>query len=382
MIASRTIENRKQSGVVLVAFLLLLVTGASFVFLRGLNAAATQFYRDTQTASALAEAKAALIGRAATDNDRPGTLPCPDIDNDGSAELFSGTDCPAYMGRLPWRTLRLSDIRDGSDERLWYVLSPTYHDHPSAQPINSNTLGTLAVSGTVTANDVLAIVIAPGITLGGQERNSAAINNVLHYLEGENSDGDNDFVVASLNETFNDQLTVLTWDSLLPTVERRVAGELRNVLNNYFANSSATPSARYYPYAAKFDDSSYTCTFNERHGHVPLAIGSCSGTAVVLPLWFQTNNWHTVTYYAVAPSCTTTTPGCAGALLTVNNSSPPVNNKQAIVVMTGQKLPGQIRPTTNVVDYLEAENGTPNDDIFEKITGSPTFNDVVTVVAP
>ena len=250
MIASGTIEDRKQSGVVLVAFLLLLVTGASFVFLRGLNAAATQSYRDAQTASALAEAKAALIGRAATDNDRPGTLPCPDLDNDGSAELFTGADCPAYMGRLPWRTLRLSDIRGGSDERLWYVLSPAYRDHPSAQPINSNTLGTLDVSGTVTANDVLAIVIAPGITLGGQERNSANINNVLHYLEESNSDGDNDFVAASLSETFNDQLTVLTWDSLLPTVERRVAGELRNVLNDYFANSSATPSARYYPYAA------------------------------------------------------------------------------------------------------------------------------------
>jgi len=50
--------------------------------------------------------------------------------------------------------------------------------------------------------------------------------------------------------------------------------------------------------------------------------------------------------------------------------------------MTGQKLAGQTRPTTNVVDYLEGENGTPNDDIFEKITGSTTFNDVVTVVAP
>ena len=376
------IENRKQSGIVLVAFLLLLLTGASFVFLRGLNAAATQSYRDAQTASALADAKAALIGRAAADDNRPGSLPCPDTDNDGSAELFSGTVCPAYIGRLPWRTLRLSDIRDGSDERLWYVLSPAYRDHLSAQPINSDTLGTLNVSGSVTANNVLAIIIAPGITLGGQERNSANMNNVLHYLEESNSDGDNDFVVAIVNETFNDQLTVLTGDSLLPMVERRVAGELRNVLNNYFANSSATPSARYYPYAAKFDDSSYTCTLDERHGHVPLAIGLCSGTAIVLPLWFQPNDWHTVTYYAVAPSCTNTTPGCAGALLTVNNFSPPVDNKQAVVVMTGQKLAGQTRPTTNVVDYLEGENATPNDDIFKKITGCTTFNDVVTAVAP
>jgi hypothetical protein len=103
--------------------------------------------------------------------------------------------------------------------------------------------------------------------------------------------------------------------------------------------------------------------------------------------WFIANQWYRQTYYAVAPDLVpngggncATTPPC----LTVNNLPGPNNNKQAILVFAGRALDGQNpHPTGNVGDYLEFENSTPADSIFEHRAGpSPTINDRVVVVAP
>src|SRR6185436_16359760 len=87
---------------------------------------------DAKTRAALEYARQALIGRALGDGNRPGSFPCPDLDDDGSAELFTGSACPSYIGRLPWRTLGIGDLRDEAGERLWYALSPGFRDHPTA----------------------------------------------------------------------------------------------------------------------------------------------------------------------------------------------------------------------------------------------------------
>ncbi len=101
--------------------------------------------------------------------------------------------------------------------------------------------------------------------------------------------------------------------------------------------------------------------------------------------WFISNQWYRQTYYAVAPewvaggagNCTT------NPCLTVKNLPGP-NDKQAILVFTGRALDGQNpHPTGNPGDYLEGENSTPADLIFEHRAGpSPTINDRVVVVAP
>src|SRR5258706_6313971 len=58
----------------------------------------------------------------------PGYLPCPDLDDDGWAESTCGSQSgdsgqPERIGRLPWKTLGLPDLRDGYGERLWYAVS-------------------------------------------------------------------------------------------------------------------------------------------------------------------------------------------------------------------------------------------------------------------
>jgi hypothetical protein len=165
-----------QHGFGLALFLVILVLGTVAVLLSSPNTAALRVARDKVSDQALAQAKIALIGRAARDDNRPGSLPCPDTDGDGSAETFAGNDCPAYIGLLPWRTLGLPDLRDGSGERLWYALSPNFRDHPTAEPINSDLAGnieTRSPAGTVVAGDVVARVIAPGRAIGAQARPSA-----------------------------------------------------------------------------------------------------------------------------------------------------------------------------------------------------------------
>jgi hypothetical protein len=55
------------------------------------------------TDAAMAQAREALIGRAVAAIDRPGSLPCPDTDNDGDENWhISGIVCASYVGRLPW----------------------------------------------------------------------------------------------------------------------------------------------------------------------------------------------------------------------------------------------------------------------------------------
>ncbi len=138
--------HRHQKGVALLVLLALLGITATVLIMRISASAADTTDQDRRTAEALGLAREALIARAANDATSPGSLPCPDlvtnivgnVPNDGVADLFAGPNCPSYIGRLPWKTLGLPDLRDGYGERLWYVLSPNFRDNLAFVPINSD----------------------------------------------------------------------------------------------------------------------------------------------------------------------------------------------------------------------------------------------------
>src|SRR5215207_9438444 len=136
------LHSRGQALLILILMMgvgsMLLVYGSTTALGRAVKA-------ESYTRGVLDQARQALIGRAVADANRPGSLPCPDTDDDGSAELFVGSSCPSYVGRLPWRTLGIGDLRDAAGERLWYALSPNFRDHPTAPAINSDSTGTLTV---------------------------------------------------------------------------------------------------------------------------------------------------------------------------------------------------------------------------------------------
>lgn len=286
-------------------------------FLTGsLSRAGLNNKRDKITSDALSQAKDGLIGRATFDANHPGSLPCPDTNDDGVAE--SGSSCPNYIGRLPWITLGLPDLRDSSGERLWYALSPNFRD--SSNVINSNTVGTLQVydnTGTnllpQTGSEAVAIIFSPGSIVASQQRDTVANRNLSqNYLDiGPNSKNNTiatgPFIAADKTNSFNDRLMVITTSDIISKIEIRVVKELSAAFAYYL---TVPANNNKYPYPAGFnsctsksacysDTSGATCT-----GKIPVTTMTS-----ILPSWFGDNNWFDVIFYTAGTSIL---PGGAG----------------------------------------------------------------------
>lgn len=221
--ASAMCRPIRQRGAALFLILLLIVIGAGIVFVSRLKSADVELDAQRKTAAALAQAKEALLGRTVS-NDDPGTLPCPDINNDGIAESTvgqPGLQCPAYVGRFPWRTLGI-DAVDGAAERLWYVLDPNFRDLGAA--VLPTTTATLHVTGVSPVNNVAAVIIAPGVALSGQNRSLVNVNDQAQYLESYvNATTLND---PGPSATFNDILLAITAGQVHNASVNRMAREL------------------------------------------------------------------------------------------------------------------------------------------------------------
>jgi hypothetical protein len=188
-------------GFTLVLVLALLAAAACAFVSVELGSFGTGARRDAISERALAQAREALVAYAA---DRPinaavgpGYLPCPDLDDDGWAESTCGSQSgesgqSSRLGRLPWKTLGLPDLRDGHGERLWYAVSSKHKGLLNCAASRAcldmspdSAIGTISVrdaSGALihdgTSPDLynadrggaLAVVIAPGARLNEQKR--------------------------------------------------------------------------------------------------------------------------------------------------------------------------------------------------------------------
>lgn len=314
------------------ALLLLLGMFSLGLVLSNLNASQLRRERDDATNDALKQAKEALIGRAisvaltSAGQARPGDLPCPDLDDDGVAELSCGnasgtTQQSNRLGRIPWKTLGLPDLRDGYGERLWYAVSNNFKNNTRHMPLNSDTPGTITVrdiygnvrfDGTLpapgAAGGVVAVIIAPGPPIQRQGSASAQDRscvvgtncdsrlrcttspasltpkcNPANYLDiamGEDNasfvDSSTDgFILgdirdASSNTILNDRVAVITQAELMPLMENRVVAEVRNCLAEY-ANDTTRGNGRY-PWAAPLNPAappSYADVSGARFGRFP-----------------------------------------------------------------------------------------------------------------
>lgn len=424
--------RKSQQGAALVVVTIIGI-GAAALLVSALGKANSQAARDRITASALAQAKEALIGYAAgviltaAGASRPGDLPCPDTNDDGVAETSCGnasgsTGQASRLGRLPWKSLGLPDLRDGSGERLWYAVSNNFKKSTRTAKLNSDTFGTITVrdaSGAI-VNDgtnstgAIAVVIAPGAPItrldGLAQTRTSGDSTATNYLDIGNGEDNAAFVDGSANgfiqgpvqvsgvTVLNDRLIAITSDSLMPVLEKRVAGEVRQCLAA-FANKAANQGR--YPWAAPLNPAappSYADTSGSRFGRLPdtpfsrtkadsgnvmdddltaeCKINSLSG-------WWL--NWKEIVFYALAdaykPATPMTAPGC-GACLAVNPPSA-MADKQVAVFVAGRQLAGvsggQPRASNAdkgaIANYLEIENSTPADDTFCRHAVTPTFND-------
>lgn len=425
----------RQKGSTLLLLLLVIGIGAVALLVNALNKANAQIERDKITAAALAQAKEALIGYAArvsltpAGSPRPGDLPCPDLHALGDVqEGTSSTPCNGQaLGRLPWKTLKLPDLRDSSGERLWYAVSVNFKNSTRSGTLNSDTTGTITVrdpSGTITLDGsgttgAIAVIISPGAALTRQDsvvqsRASAGYNTATNYLDigvGEdNADfinsGTNGFIQGSIQASgitiLNDKIITITPADLMPAIEKRVAGEARQCLTEYAAETAPFNNQGRFPWAAPLNPAlapSYADVSGSRFGRIPdtpftntntdsiglmgnIWHGNCN-IASSSGWWFD-NNWKEMVFYALAdaykPVDPMTVPSC-GTCLTVNAPSATAN-KQIMVLVAGRRLAGvaggQPRTTDTdkgtIANYLENENAN-GDDIFERSAITSTFND-------
>lgn len=267
---------RRQRGAAMMIMLVIMIIGVITFLVGALSNSSLKSVRDQQASEVLVQARDALIGRAVSDASHPGSLPCPDSHPpgnvlEGTSDIMSGSNCPNYIGRLPWKTLGLPDLRDGNGERLWYALSPTLRDSNAAQPINSDTPGWLSLTGTITLNNVAAIIFAPGAAICGQSRTtSAAANQYLEALSTVSPTAPTAAIVRSAsndcsNVPYNDNLLAITTDQIFQPVEKRIAREVKSCLDNYAATSASK-----YPWAAPVTDLTYTSTNPTLFGRIPV----------------------------------------------------------------------------------------------------------------
>jgi hypothetical protein len=275
-------HSRPQEGVILLLVLVLAAVAMACVAAFAIAAAGAG--REQASERALAQAREALLAYAA---DRPidsrvgpGYLPCPDIDDDGWAEATCGSlsgdvGQAQRLGRLPWKTLGLPDLRDGHGERLWYAVSSRHKGLLNcaasrgcvdmSPPMALGTITVRGASGEVLHDGTLAgpsllvdmgaaaVVFAPGPPIlrgdGHAQRRDCAVGDCReprNYLDATpfednaafhdrndaagrvgNTDG---FVAgpASVDGAIavNDRLAVLTYDDVMARVKHRIALEL------------------------------------------------------------------------------------------------------------------------------------------------------------
>lgn len=369
----------RQRGAALMIILMIAGVLAAFFAVRALNG--TNIERDKVTTAALAQAKDALIGYAATyrelhadignNQEKPlGYLPCPDTNNDGIAEPNCGAMNVSVIGRLPWRTLGLPPLRDSAGECLWYAVSGRAKNNPSTNAaMNWDTLGQLAVTEAIT-NTILAapltnqaawaVVFAPRAAIGGQTRGGGAgtecrgpagVAAGAQYLDGANpfyagvapAAGATSTVTFSVSEsvrlgTNNDQGIWITSSEIFDRVKKRnpaspngFASDIRSFLAGV-TNELNGLAIGALPTGMATVDAGSVCPVVDNVGDQRDAYLRCA--------------WRNNLQYA-AP-----TPATG---LTVNGL--PCN---AVLFFAGERAPGQVRATAadfaNPANYLEGGN--------------------------
>jgi hypothetical protein len=329
---SRTADTRqrcRQRGAALLILLVILTAGALYAMLSSLNeaTATAPLQRKEQNAEVLRQAKEALIAYALQRGNPhgPGHLPCPDRNNDGISDGIACGTATTRVGRLPWNSLGLPDLRDASGERLWYAVSRCFLERnlgtdvpaPCSEGyrVNSDVPGALQVGGLAPASGIVAVILAPGSRVGSQGRSGPGPDpktatcsigadescRVANYLEGDNNTPDDVFIAVTACEggdpakcpfgATNDQLVVITHEEFFRAVEeevrRRVERELVPALISDYSEPwrnalGLAAGAVVMPFAAPFIDAAAMPTDPTRAQD--LYRGAAGLTAGLLPL--------------------------------------------------------------------------------------------------
>jgi hypothetical protein len=263
--------HSQQGGALIILLVVLVLAGMSAFFI---SFSSTDFKveREKKTATSLAEAKVALVGYAVRNTTVTGLgyLPNPDLgpgmNVEGSSVAAIGGVDISVVGKLPWRTLGIAMQKDGADECLWYVVSGRLKVNPATGVLNWDTLGqidVMDVAGNLLATNVAAMIIAPGQSLNGQNRQlvdaglvhcggnydarnyldaydlANAIAGQVNYYSGSVNNrlaGDTankQFILAN-NGFYNDRFSFITVEDIFSIIIRRsdFSAQITNLLDD------------------------------------------------------------------------------------------------------------------------------------------------------
>lgn len=302
-----TVTKYHQRGAAFIVMLVIVIMGITTVLTIALSKVSLQTERNNKSSDMLAQSKEALIGYAVNGGSRPGDLPYQDrlVPSESSVFNPAPTPTPDYdgdqdgcpglsgcLGRLPWLRLGMSistpSENDPTGVMPWYAVSANMVD-PSGVAFNSDLLTAAPhpwltvrdMSGNVLSDRVAFIAFIPGPPINGQTRPASPnLGGAGQYLEGitvdagctppcvagnySNADANEDFIIGEehrwINDPanpgkqiedpsyhFNDKLIYVTIDELMPLIEKRVGGEIKNLLNTYYSAWGA------FPFAANFN---------------------------------------------------------------------------------------------------------------------------------
>ncbi len=298
-----------QRGAVLMLLAALLAAGMAWFAMEVLaRSMRTGAEKEARTGLALAKAKQALLAYVAhyaarTDHQVPGRLPCPEplspaAGQEGfAASLSCNSNTVSYIGRLPWRTLGIEQLRDGHGEPLWYVLGAGFR----AAPINFDSTGRLRLDGA--DNAAVALIIAPGAAIdslldpevpppGCTRTNQSTARYPVpfvsfdpqQFLECGNVTAS--YVSTGNSRWINDRAIALTAAELMAAIGGPVLDRVQRVVAPAIAawdqaefaatgrSWGVTHAVPYLPYAAAFGnpaDNSYCGAAGVREGLSPVA---------------------------------------------------------------------------------------------------------------
>jgi hypothetical protein len=268
---------QSQRGVALILFFLVILLSGAIFMVTNVSRDDARIDNEEKTTQALAKAKQALIAFAVTYHDGVtgsndlraglmGFLPCPEYtgSTEGRSLGACGSQYDSFLGRLPWRSLGIEPIKDGSGACLWYAVSSEYKNSgrldrnnlsnsadglSRTEMLNDDSNGSFQlldrngkiIKGAQPQDRVVAIIIAPGRALPGQirtfnnETQCGADFDKIDFLEvfngvnnaaittGLPNDHIDVFIAShrSNDDTFNDRIITISQQEIFNEIKKR-----------------------------------------------------------------------------------------------------------------------------------------------------------------
>lgn len=373
------VHRAQQRGYALLLLLLVIVlSSTAFLLPPATGVELQRIHAARDAANDVSVAIDALVVYNLDDDRLPGSLPCPDDHSpddpdSGKSPLLSGDDCPAYVGRLPWKTIDSPH----STRNLWYILDPDFRDSgifrsSGEAPLNNDLDGSLTLDER---SGFAALVVDPGPVLEGQERPDHSVGEVDDFLDGEeNIDGDDQFVNCGPDMPCNDRIFGITVTEVFEPVRRRVLKVVDQELRAFAQHQG------FLPYAADFGEEDCGRADSITVGSLALQEGDCGADGALDSadfdgddIWVVENEWLGNVIYIVDLECTEAGDGCMSPGIHVNEES----GFASVLAAPGKPMPTQSRPGDLIAGYLDEARNTDGDNDFHDHALSDEDNDVL-----